>query len=315
MRIQYLLGFFFAFSACHAVSETKWAPVEPPRLQGFDEVGSADFVVQRLNHSFLRSKLKNRVSTKAKKWYLQNRLRHSNWRQSPELVLQDVILADSQISILGSEAFAEIHPDFQGHFENLVLRGVFKNRGGALPINDFLFSFEPHLLQQTFIGKAPQARILLDQSVLLQVVSSNENEIIARLDTTAVPDFYLKGLHRISVEYGNYYTDGLIKIGEPVETDNLSPIIERSEVVYENNKKPRFIRLYGKHFMVNPKFSYALVDGEFAFGFQTDVLDNGSAETLIHIPDPRQFDIASQHEIMYATPFGVTLASVERGQQ
>jgi hypothetical protein len=35
------------------------------------------------------------------------------------------------------------------------------------------------------------------------------------------------------------------------------------------------------------------------------VAADGSAETVVHIPDPQSFDLNPTHTVIYATPFGV----------
>jgi len=100
-----------------------------------------------------------------------------------------------------------------------------------------------------------------------------------------------------------------LNVGEPVpvEYSRLQPQIESVEVLREDDDdRPQHIRLKGKGFMVFPKFSYALIDGEFGFGYQTEVMADGSAETVVHLPNPKSFDINAPHTVIYATPFGVT---------
>ena len=236
-------------------------------------------------------------------WYKE--IRHGDWRRSPELLIQDVLLSESDESVSGTEAPAAIHPDFAGQEIQLTLKGHFEDRWRPLPLRDFLFTLDPELLQETFVGLQPRARVLLDNSILLQVDSVSADEIQATLNTERVPDLYLKGLHRISVEYGQYYSDGLIQIGDPEPVEDLQPRIDSVEVLRDRRGTPLHLRLSGDNFMVFPKFSYALIDGEFGFGYQTEVLRNGGMETVVHIPDPEHFDDLETHSVIYATPFGV----------
>lgn len=68
---------------------------------------------------------------------------------------------------------------------------------------------------------------------------------------------------------------------------------------------PLHLRLKGQNFMIYPKFSYATIDGEFGFGYQTEVNVDGTSETVVHIPNPETFDQKTQHLVIMATPFGV----------
>jgi len=45
----------------------------------------------------------------------------------------------------------------------------------------------------------------------------------------------------------------------------------------------------------------------FGFGYQTNILSNGTYETVIYIPDSKTFDLSRKNTIMYATPFGIAL--------
>ncbi len=230
----------------------------------------------------------------------------------PELLISDVTLDDeNNQSIVGTAATAAIVPDYAGKAIGLTLTGSFKDaEGDALTMSEFLFTLAPPLVQQTFIGTEPEARVLLDDSILLEVVSVSATEIKAVLQSEKLPDLYLKGLHRLSVEQGDWYTDTLIQVGEPVAPESsLAPSILSAEVIRENDGSARFVKLTGANFMLYPKFSYATIDGLFGFGFQTEVLADGTSETLVHIPDPGAFDQQNEHQIIYATPYGVVLTA------
>ena len=228
-------------------------------------------------------------------------------QNSPELLIEDVTLTETGESIFGPEAPAAMVPDFAGKAIGLTLTGTFKDIAGQpLSLNDFLFTLAPPLIQQSFIGTEPPARVLLNESVLLEVQAVNETEIKAVLQSERNVDLYLKGLHRISVEQGDWYTDALIKIGDPIPpAESLQPHINSVEVMRAPNGQPLHLRLSGRNFNLFPKFYYCTIDGEFGFGFQTEVLADGSAETVVHIPEPATFDQQSEHVVIMATPFGV----------
>jgi hypothetical protein len=231
----------------------------------------------------------------------------SHCERSPELLITDILLTETGEKVMGPDAPAALTPDYAGAEIRLTLKGQFEKRNEkAFKLKDFLFQLESPLVQQSFIGNEPQARVLLDDSILLQVESVTATEIKARLNTKLLPDLYLKGNHRLSVELNRWYTDALLNVGEPVSVDvsSLQPQIASVEVLRERGK-PLHIKLTGRGFMVFPKFSYATIDGEFGFGYQTEVAADGSAETVVHIPDPQSFDLNPKHTVIYATPFGV----------
>lgn len=228
--------------------------------------------------------------------------------QSPELFISDVMMGDPGLSVVGKDAPGNLVPNFAGKDIVLTLVGTFKN-SQHIPIgfSEFNFSTGPELLQQTFVGNEPHARVLLDDSILLEVTSVTATEIHAILRTKQIPDLYLKGLHRLSVEQGDWFTDTLIKVGEPSPPEtSLSPEIQSVEILSEQPRGSTHLRLTGKNFMIYPKFSYATIDGEFGFGFQTKILQNGQMESIIHIPNPEAFAQRLTHTLTYASPFGVS---------
>ena len=237
----------------------------------------------------------------------------SHCERSPELLITDILLTETGEKVMGPNAPAALRPDYAGTEIRLTLRGQFEKRNEkAFKLKDFLFQLESPLVQQSFVGNEPQTRVLLDDSILLQVESVSATEIKARLNSKLLPDLYLKGNHRLSVELNRWYTDALLNVGEPapVELSALQPQIEGVEVLRERGK-PMHIKLTGRGFMVFPKFSYATIDGEFGFGYQTEVTADGAAETVVHIPDPQSFDVNPRHTVIYATPFGVTFKEFE----
>jgi hypothetical protein len=209
----------------------------------------------------------------------------SDCQRTPELLITDILLSETNQSVMGPNALVAITPDYAGADISLTIKGSFEKRNEkAFKLKDFLFQLEPPLVQQSFIGTDPQARVLLDDSILLQVESVTATEIKARLSAQLLPDLYLKGNHRLSIELNRWYTDALLNVGEPapVEVSSLQPQIESVEVLRERGK-PLHIKLAGRGFMVFPKFSYATIDGEFGFGYQTEVAADGTAETVVHI--------------------------------
>lgn len=232
-----------------------------------------------------------------------------NWNQQdakriPDLLITDVLLTDTNQSIMGSLAPASIAPDYNGKDIYLTIKGTFKDKKKTLALKSFLFTLDPGLLLQTFIGKKPSSRVLLDHSILLETISASANELKIKLNSRQIPDLYLKGLHHLAVENDNYFTDALIQIGSPEPVSSLTPIITSVETIYQDDIPVRIL-IKGQHLMVYPKFSHTTIDGEFGFGFQTEVLTDGTSEATVHIPNPSTFDRAAKHSLVYSTPFGV----------
>ncbi|MGE3724221.1 MAG: hypothetical protein AB7I41_01625 [Candidatus Sericytochromatia bacterium] len=306
-----------SLSACQ-LTDVSLNMASPPQ-----ESSLQDFLLQSVRgqseRDAQRSKDNRREDEKHKK---PPKLAERDWKdfkprsrceRSPELLITDILLTETGEKVMGPNAPAALSPDYAGTEIRLTIQGKFEKRNEkAFKLKDFLFQWESPLVQQSFVGNEPQARVLLDDSILLQVESVTATEIKARLNTKLLPDLYLKGNHRMSVELNRWYTDALLNVGEPapVELSALQPQIESVEVLRERGK-PMHIKLTGRGFMVFPKFSYATIDGEFGFGYQTEVTADGSAETVVHIPDPQSFDVNPRHTVIYATPFGVTFKEFE----
>ena len=141
---------------------------------------------------------------------------HSRCERTPELLITDIVLTATGESIMGPSVFIGLRPDYAGTEIGLTIKGQFEKRNDKeFKLKDFLFQLESPLVQQSFIGKEPQARVLFDDSILLQVESVTKTEIKVRLNTQLLPDLYLKGNHRLSIELDRWYTDALLNVGEP----------------------------------------------------------------------------------------------------
>ena len=282
-----------------------------------------DFMIQKLRKSGFTPPKK----TKSKKHSENKSNKKKDARKDKgqvQLLIEDILLTPENVSVFGPEASAAVTPDLTGGSIPLTIKGSFtKESKKPLPLKEFRFTYAPPLIQQTFIGEKPQARVLLDDAILLEVISSTATELKVLLNPKDYIDLYLKGLHKISVEYKDYYTDALISIGEgAIPPRTLEPQIESVEILYDDDKdsddkdsddknikkirKSYNIRLKGTNFMLNPKYYYTLIDGEFGFGHQTEVMQDGSYETVVHLPEPKVFAQKTEHQVIFVTPFGVT---------
>ena len=282
----------------------------------------SDFLIQRLNNNQkdfadrFRSAVK-KIVKQHDKWYSYKRKDY--FTRAPELNIQDVRIKDGD-SIMGSTAVSAITPEFSGRRVELTLLGNFTQNRKALTLDNFVFAYDSPLIQETLIEDSPKSRILLDDSILLQVISVEKDRIQVVLENKGLPDLYLKGLHKLSIEHEKYFTDTLIQVGEPQEKSvNLQPRIISAETLRNQAGVPLHIRLTGTNFMAQPKFSYFTIDGEFGFGFQTQVFAQSSGEmtweTVVHIPNPETFDNTSQHLIAYASPFGTAIYEFNHEEQ
>lgn len=226
-----------------------------------------------------------------------------NYEYKPALKIDDVLLDNKSILKTG---ISEINADFSKDKNiDLTIKGKFKT-WKPIRLKDMTFSYESGLYQQSIVGNRPKVKVLLDDSIIFSPISVNENEIKVRINSKDIPEFYLKGFHKLTVEARKYFTDTLIKVGEPEPINSLFPKITKVEILKDKNKKPANLKLTGSNFMMYYRFSYSTIDGTFSFGHQTNILSDGTFETIVHIPNPEKFDINKKHTINYATPFGVT---------
>lgn len=225
-----------------------------------------------------------------------------------KIKINDVLLNNQ--SIVGDKAKTSIEPDFSGKTIELSIKGVFNAE--EMSMKNALFEYEKGLFNQSIVDKKPKTRILIDESIILTILSISKSEIKAKVNLKWIPDFYLKGLHSLRVIADDKSDKVFIKIGIPVPISTLSPKIASVEVLKNNNDKDddkngkeKLLKITGSNFMMYSRFSYSTIDGIFSSGDITNILDDGSFETVIHIPNSKKLDLTKKHTLMYATPFGV----------
>ncbi|MFN8670753.1 MAG: hypothetical protein U0457_01560 [Candidatus Sericytochromatia bacterium] len=231
----------------------------------------------------------------------EDRKYEKNWdyKHKPTLKINDVFFEGKSILKNGT---GEIKTDFSKDKEvELTLKGVFKT-WKPIRLKDMTFRYENGLYQQSIIGNRPMVRVLWNDSIIFTPISVSENEIKVKLNTKYILEGYLKGNHKLTLEARKYFTDTLIKVGEPEPVSNLMPKITKVEVL----KDKKNLKLTGSNFMMYYRFSNSFIDGVSCFGHQTNILTDGTFETIVHIPNPEKFDLSKKHTISYSTPFGFT---------
>jgi len=232
--------------------------------------------------------------------------------------IAEIVLTETGESILGADAPASIQAHYdQDHEVSITIRGDFKT-APSMSLEHLQFTLEPSVLHLGLVGKEPPVRVTLDHIILLTPVSASATEIVATLNTRGIPDLYLKGLHTLTVAAGQLLIERKVQVGEPLSVPaSLNPVIEQVEILYDEANKPINLRLHGQHLMLQPKFSYAQINGEFGFGHQTAVKVATDAEgqellnwqSIVHLPAPSDFDPDQIHDLMYVTPFGATFTT------
>jgi hypothetical protein len=228
--------------------------------------------------------------------------------KSQKIIINQIVLSgtNTRVDDSGTES---IVPDYSGKDILISIKGNFDN--DIIKSDKIMFQNEPDLLQISYMGeKLPRTKVLIDDSILLEIVSASKSEIKAKISTQAIPEYYLKGLHKLSIlgEDEEHRTDALIRIGDPVDPKaSLSPSIDEVKIIrvrdiyYDKEVKsfafkvlskddderddnkfweeiknkaldtPIFIKLKGKNFMMFSRFSYSKIDSKLSYGHSTAI--------------------------------------------
>jgi len=303
-----LLLALLLFSGCQTLSPSQTHITTTSSITPLSVEQVQDFVLQKLKQKG--------QAPKAPKWFpdWHNRPPLAGFSKTPDLTIQDVWLNGQ--SIQGPQAPSSLRQDWEGAPHELLIKGQFENKQDKdLTLNAFRFTLEPSVLLRAMAPNEnkPASRVLLDDAILLTPLAVSGTEIRVQLPQAGLGELLLKGLHKITVIHKNYYSDTLIQVGEPLTPPPqavLTPQFNSIEVVRNDKGKPRFLRCTGSGLnMTQGKFAYSLIDSEFAFVYQSQIVSTEAGreyETLIHIPDPDSFDLNAKHSLVYATPFGTT---------
>jgi hypothetical protein len=231
-----------------------------------------------------------------------------NLRKYKDIQIDNITLSDTGKRVMdeGTPAVSAIIPDYAGKTINLTITGKF-NTVPKIKLEHMLFTNEPGLIHQSVVGNEPQIMVILDDSILFTPVIASDKEIKVKIDTRGIPEFYLKGLHKLTVIDNKNFSDTLVKVGDPAPVTSLSPSIYSVEVLKDDEGKPVNLKLTGRNFMLYYRFSYSQIDGVFGFGHMTNVVEENGVlgwETIVHIPNIPDFEGKTEHTISYATPFG-----------
>ncbi len=265
-----------------------------------------------------------------KSWFKYFLKKHS------KIVIDKVIISSTGEQI-DQKGIGFIKPDYSNENETVIsIKGKFNDDVIAAPY--IFFKNEPNLLQLSYTSEDnPKTKILIDDSILLEPVSATRDEIKVKVKTHAVSDYYLLGLHKLSIiSKDKEITDTLIRFGNPeTPKTSLSPVIEeikilkvkdlykdKDELAFKvahdeddfkklNKETPIAIKIKGKNFPVFYKFSFSKIDSRFSWGHSTviskDTTGNIVYESIIHIPDYKEFQKLTSHVISYSTPFGTAI--------
>lgn len=256
-----------------------------------------------------------------------------------KIVIDKVMISDTTQRV-DDEGNAELIPDYAGKVINLSIKGKFDK--DVVKPDNILFKNESGLINISYVGEiVPRTKVLIDDSIMLEPISATTSEIKVKFSSEGVSDYYLKGLHKLSIISDRDRTDTLIKIGTPVKsTVSLAPVIDEIKLIRKKDiyldinslgfafktqgiiedtlelakyksDTPINIKIKGKNFPMFYKFSYSLIDSKFGFGHNSAISKDASGntiwESIIHIPQPLEFEKKNEHSLSYSTPFGTSI--------
>lgn len=122
-----------------------------------------------------------------------------------DMAITEVLLAENGLSILGPDAPAALSYQPQGSPIQLTIKGKLNaEHPPKIDEGDYSYPNFPFegLIQQTFVDSKPLRRVVLDDSILLPLASNSvasDSQLELQLNTVALTDLAISGLHRVSV--------------------------------------------------------------------------------------------------------------------
>jgi hypothetical protein len=226
----------------------------------------------------------------------------------PGFYISDVVLAETGESIMGAEspavlssAYADVSPVL------ITLKGHFKTEP-ALTEPLMRFTYEPGLLHQTFTGEAPGARILLDDSLLLEPVNVSLKEIQVALSPQFLTDLQHSGLHTLRlIAAGVEATQQIRIMGQDAAADLLPVVIETA--VQNGAEQSQWLRIEGHHYFINPSANRVWWKDQELPVRSVEILSTG--QSILWARLPLDAEVQTDDQLIISTPFGVKIEGIK----
>lgn len=163
----------------------------------------------------------------------------------PKIWIDEVVLADTNQSILGANAAGALKYDPEGRPVRLKVKGKLNaEHPPKLDAEDYQLSGFPFegLIQQTFVGKEPKRRVLLDGSVWLPLdVNSppTDSELTVVLNTKSLVDLAWSKLHRLNVIDREDEAVAEVRVANSEVVSGVQPFIVKVEAVGNMKFQPK----------------------------------------------------------------------------
>lgn len=185
--------------------------------------------------------------------------------------IEDIRIAGS--SIKAGSGSNQLHADFNGKVIDLEVLGEFGN------------------VSLTTVAA------VLNNGVDFVPMSASRQQLVFQLDTTAIPDLYLAGPHKMRVRAGELLLEAHITVGAPDTPLILFPELHTVTVQADGS-----LEIIGQHFMRNPFFAELRLN-------QSKLKIVSVSRQADHDRMVAEIDgslVQQAHELSYATPFGNT---------
>lgn len=198
-----------------------------------------------------------------------------------EAALADLRLPEGP-SVLGKDAPGALRADYTG---------------GSIILHAIGYFFDPQ----------PQdVSLSLNNSLDFNLVSASNYVLTFALDTKNIPDLYLEGPHWITLKIKTLEIERQILVGLPITQVSLFPAISGAEVVSSVQTQSSVLEVEGLHFMMNPRFAQAKIDGEVVPILNTHL---SQEQSVMQVQLPSGFTEEGSHQLIYSTPFGIAFKS------
>lgn len=233
-------------------------------------------------------------------------------RRSSNVSISDVLDAATGLSVMGEDAPLALTGDMTGkkivlrilgsgftwpeHFPDIAARY-------AVPIPSGFFA-------ATFVGQQPYS-VLLSDTIPLQPVAGgafSSTELTMELDTRALVDSQMAGVHTLTVTSGNQKAQAPIRFGQPENSMGLAPKISTVAVVDAEDDDTWLLEVTGSNLPLDFRKVWVQLNGNERLFYHATFISEHESIGYIHV-NKTAVKGAGENTLLLADPFGVAMAS------
>ncbi len=221
----------------------------------------------------------------------------------PKFRIDRILLQQTQQSI------TENNPLDLDYFESnpvtIQLNGQFDS-DTPFTEEDMRFTFANGLLHQTFTGNEPLARATINDLVILEPVSVNNNAIVLKVNGFALPDLQNGTSYELRLQVGTQKVSVPLYIEQTAST--LFPEVSEHQWITSEGAI-KWLQLKGKNFMLDPDKNEITLNNEILPHTITQIFVDGVAETWLKVDD-QNIDPLLDYQLTFRTPFGIIVQTL-----